>query len=357
MKRNKLNRPDRPEKPDRPNRPERPDRPKRPERPDRPNRPERPDWEIKMGKMTYKMILLLFYCVTANCGHKFERGYYHDDGACFSPDGNYIAFAHAQVYYQESGAVDTLVSGIYIMKLDGTELKLVCEGIGNNVDWSSDGKMLVFNAQNELWLYIIEKDSLIQLTNDGEIKHSARFSPNNKKIAYYIPFVGKGICVINIDGTNNHSIFPGDENFGPACGPDWFKSGDKFLFVGWFRDPTVDGGWCTALCYADTTGENLVKLLDAESMGFHNDQFRGPTLSPDEKEILFYALKKGKEQNQEIWKVNIDGTNPRQLTHRGGEDPCWSPDGKWIIFSDGSTGGLSLMSPDGSNYRKITSYE
>jgi len=91
-------------------------------------------------------------------------------------------------------------------------------------------------------------------------------------------------------------------------------------------------------------------------MGFSIGEISSQTLSPDEKEILFYALKKGKEQNQEIWKVNIDGTNPRQLTHLGGEDPYWSPDGKWIIFSYGSTVGLSLMRPDGSDYRKITSY-
>lgn len=307
----------------------------------------------RMGKINYNIILLL--CVTvANCGQKFEHGRYHDDGACFSQDGNYIAFAHAQVYYQESGAVDTLVSGIYIMKLDGTELKLVCEGVGNMVDWSPDGKMLVFNAHNEIWLYIIEKDSLIQLTNNGAIKHSARFSPDGQKIVYFqISDINGGINIINIDGSDGHwlPVF----NYA-VCGPDWFRSGNKFLFVGWFKDLNYPEG-TTILCYADTTGENLVKLLAAEDMEFVADIFEYPRLSPDEKEILFYARKEGKEQNHEIWKVNIDGTNPKQLTFTGGEDPCWSPDGKWIIFSDGSTGGLSLMRPDGSDLRKITSYE
>jgi hypothetical protein len=62
---------------------------------------------------------LVFLLSIPNCSHEFEYGYYKDDGACFSPDGNYIAFAHTQVYYQPSGDVDTLVCGIYIMKLDG----------------------------------------------------------------------------------------------------------------------------------------------------------------------------------------------------------------------------------------------
>lgn len=307
-------------------------------------------WSSKMS-----FIILTLLIGTANCGQEFERGYYHDDGACFSPDGDYIAFAHAQVYYQPSGAVDTLVSGIYIMKLDGEELQLVYEGLGNTVNWSPAGRMLVFNAHNELWLYVIEKDSLIQLTNDGEIKHSARFSPGSKKIAYFRVFVPGGICIMNVDGTDDHSVINATDGY-PACGPDWFNSGDKFLYVGWFDDALYPER-TTILCYADTTGENLTKLLAAEDMGFVAPTFVYPRLSPDETQILFYARKEGKDQNYEIYKVNMDGTNPKRLTYTGGADPCWSPDGKWILFSDGATGGLSIMRQDGSDRQSITSYD
>ncbi len=310
---------------------------------------------LQISKCGLFLVILLLFLSIVNCRNNFEYGYYKDDGACFSPDGDYIAFAHTQVIYQESGAVDTLVSGIYIIKLDETELQLVCEGLGNTVDWSPDAKMLVFNVNNELWLYVIEYDSLIQLTNDGEIKHSARFSPDSKRIAYFRVFVPGGICIINIDGTNDHSVINDTVGY-PACGPDWFKSGDKFLYIGWFTN-NVYPEVTTILCYADTTGENLTKILAAENMGFVNDQFKYPRLSPDEKEILFYARKEGKERNYEIWKVDIDGEDPKQLTHGGGADPCWSPDGKWILFSDGLTGGLSLMRPDGSYRLPITSYD
>lgn len=294
------------------------------------------------------MFALNFLC----CSKVFEPGFYKDDGACFSPDGNSIAFAHTQVFYQESGAADTLGSGIYIMKLDGTEIQLVSEGLGNTVDWSPDGEMLVFNAYNELWLYIVESDSMIQLTNDGEIKHSARFSPNSKKIAYYRPFVPGGICIMNVDGTDDHSVI-NDGDGGPACGPDWFQSGEKFVYVAWFGGANS----ITILCTADTTGANLTKILSSDNMGFNADLFEYPRLSPDEREILFHARKEGEEQNYEIYKVNIDGTDPKRLTHTGGADPCWSPDGEWILFSDGSTGGLTLMKPDGSDRQEITSYE
>jgi Tol biopolymer transport system component len=303
---------------------------------------------IKQG---INILLVIVFTLFGNCKKKFEYGFYKDDGACFSPDGGYIAFAHTQVYNQSSDRADSLVSGIYIMKLDGSELKLVCEGLGNTVDWSHDGKMLVFNKGNKLWIYQIEKDSLIQLTGDSEIKHSALFSPDNNKIAYFRVFVPGGIYIINIDGSEDHRAIGYS-----MSGPEWFNSGDKFLFVGWFKDSIYPDG-TTILCSSDTLGRYLIKILSADVMDFHADQYRYPRLSPNENEILFFALKKGENQNYEIWKVNIEGTNPKQLTNKGGTDPCWSPDGKWILFSDGSTGGLTLMKPDGSDHRFITRYD
>ncbi len=54
--------------------------------------------------------------------------------------------------------------------------------------------------------------------------------------------------------------------------------------------------------------------------------------------------------NYDIFLVNSDGTGLRQLTDDPGveEHPCWSPDGKRIVYSDYEKGTLRVMNADGS---------
>lgn len=81
---------------------------------------------------------------------------------------------------------------------------------------------------------------------------------------------------------------------------------------------------------------------------------KGPVWSPDGLEIVYYVEK---EVGSDIWIVNSDGTNPRQLTNSHDNDvfPSWSPDGRKIVFSSDEDGDydLYIMSKDGKNVEKI----
>ena len=78
------------------------------------------------------------------------------------------------------------------------------------------------------------------------------------------------------------------------------------------------------------------------------------SFSPDGSEILFAANHDG---DLEIFVVNVDGSDQRQLTDNGGQDffPSWSPDGQTIVFSSDRSGAveLFLMDTDGGNQRPL----
>ena len=98
-------------------------------------------------------------------------------------------------------------------------------------------------------------------------------------------------------------------------------------------------------------------------------------ISPDGKKIVFCSDRGG---DLDIWTMDIDGKNPRQLTNTLGYDggPWWSPDGKQICFRAyhptvakdqteyqdllkqhlirPTTLDLYVMNADGSNQRQIT---
>jgi Periplasmic component of the Tol biopolymer transport system len=56
-----------------------------------------------------------------------------------------------------------------------------------------------------------------------------------------------------------------------------------------------------------------------------------PTITRDGRYIIFDSDRSG---TSNIWRVDADGTNPRQLTSGSGEiNPHCTPDGKWVIYT------------------------
>ena len=88
-------------------------------------------------------------------------------------------------------------------------------------------------------------------------------------------------------------------------------------------------------------------LADAGSASF----------TPDGK-IVFSSPMSG---NDEIWAINADGSEQRQLTNNKADDsqPIVSPDNNWIFFASNRTGKVHIwrMNSDGSNQIQITKIE
>ena len=77
--------------------------------------------------------------------------------------------------------------------------------------------------------------------------------------------------------------------------------------------------------------------------------------SPDGQQIAFTSSRDG---DDEIFAVNVDGSNLRQLTDNNAKDTssAWSADGLQIVFSSDRDGDweIYVMNADGSDVRQLT---
>ncbi|HEU4738239.1 MAG TPA: hypothetical protein VFS54_04050 [Solirubrobacterales bacterium] len=117
-----------------------------------------------------------------------------------------------------------------------------------------------------------------------------------------------------------------------------------------------EGGWNIFLMNADGTGIVNLTKTDSKVTNFE------PAISPDGSEVVYMRQDSG---GQELWRVGADGSNPENLTEAVGDEaqPEFSADGTRITYV--STGpkpccdpeynnDIWVMDADGTNQKQLT---
>ena len=130
--------------------------------------------------------------------------------------------------------------------------------------------------------------------------------------------------------------------------PAWSPNGQKIAFMS-FRDEPRD------IYVMNPDGTNLINLTQSPERWESS-----PSWSPDGKQIVF--------STGDIWVMDADGANPRNLTNHHASDlsPDWSPDGRQIVFSSNRDRAwefegwdnldIYVMSTDGTNLINLTNH-
>ena len=111
------------------------------------------------------------------------------------------------------------------------------------------------------------------------------------------------------------------------------------------------------IVYASGASGNLDLLMtDANGTGqkqvtSHAGNNSHPSVSPDGWYIVFISDRTG---TNHVWRIDIDGSNARQLTNGNGEwNPQCSPTGEWVVYQLAGKAGLRKVSIDGGETVQI----
>jgi TolB protein len=150
------------------------------------------------------------------------------------------------------------------------------------------------------------------MTEGSNIDTSPSFAPNGQEIVFISDRPGHPqLYIMNIDGGNMRRL----TTDGPSDSPAWSPRGDKIVFT--MRQPRGNYD----LYVYDLPTSKITKITNNQ----RNNE--NPTWSPDGRFVVFSSTRSGKN---EIYIMAIDGSGTRKLAEIPGNSytPSWSPNFK-----------------------------
>ncbi len=268
---------------------------------------------------------------------------------------------------------------------------------GENAEayFSSDGQQLIFQSKRDGrgcdQIYTMKTDgSNVKMVSTGKGRTTCSFFYKSmKKIIYSSTHLGSVECPPNPDYSKGY-VWPIYSSFDVfSAKPDGTKVKRLTSTPGYDAEATVSPDGKTIVFTSvrdgdldiytmDRKGKNVKRLTTA--LGYDG----GPFFSPDGKQIVYRAYHPKTEaeiarykdrlandliepNNFEIWVMNSDGTNKRQVTNFGDASfaPYFHPNGKKIIFASNHFAedqrkrnfDILMINIDGTGLERITTYE
>jgi TolB protein len=183
---------------------------------------------------------------------------------------------------------------------------------------------------------------LRSLTNSKDISLLPRWSPDSTRLLYTtVGNRGTTIWMHNVLNNKAEELRRGEN--GVTSGGTWYSDGKRVV-------ATVSVNANVDLYDINVASGRTQRLTR------HSRIDTAPTLSPDNRNLVFVSDRTGREQ---IYMRDMNSGSIYRLTFDGysNSDPVWSPDGTHIVFSRSVNGRnqLFLMDPFGDNYQQLTS--
>ena len=258
----------------------------------------------------------------------------------WSPDGKSIVFAGA--------------GGIYLLSLEDSTVHRLTESPPLAEDWgpsfSPDGEKVLFvrngqiGQQNEIWEAFVASKAVDRILSEpGLVVSAPRWSFDGRSVIFAADRGGHPALWRAVLGSGEPPIQI-NEAGSPAWDPALSRRGYRFAYERLIRNLNI---WQIDLSASSDRTPHV--LISGTS---DTDQGPAPQFSPDGQKVAYMSDRSG---TMEIWVSQRDGSHPFQLTAVGtAGTPRWSPDSQTIVFdSDSLTGGKIVRIDLGGGVPKV----
>ena len=241
---------------------------------------------------------------------------------------------------------------IWAMDYDGANQHQIThlDSISLSPRVSPDGSRLAFSSLTksgwEIMMYSLDLGRMVTFPRFGGTNLSPSWSPDGTKLAISSSRTGDSeIYVVDASGGNLRRLTSGK---GPDVSPTWNrKTGSQIGFV--------SGRTGLPQIYTmEVDGTNLQRVTD---QGYAVS----PNWSPNGQFLTFSWMRKygpGAPGSNDMYLMDIASKQWVQLTHDGSRNdfPCWSPDGRHIVFQSNRSGSEQIWSmlADGTKVQQLT---
>jgi Tol biopolymer transport system component len=208
---------------------------------------------------------------------------------------------------------------------------------------------------------------LLQLTHPprGVVLEAPDWSRNGRWIAYHRTREGRPTHIFRMrrNGSDRRDLSRGNCQPDTCAGdslPSWSRDGRKIAFSRSYPTDPDEPNMGISIIRRDGTH---YREVTRPSLRF---QDVGPNWSPDGDRLVFVRhvvtfCKCTHDDDHAIFTVRRDGSHLRRITPwhlQGSNNPDWSPNGRWILFSDvrfDRPRNVWMIHPNGTGLHRVTS--
>ena len=245
------------------------------------------------------------------------------EGPSWSPDGKIMAIAAGMPGSTQSWTV----LGVTLNSLEVKPLTQHRWDVLGRVEWFRDGSGMALIAmqqgelKGQIWRLSYPSGETHRLTNDlGDYGYLNMTADSSVLVATLRQKSSNIWVAANGDASKARQLTFSNNGDEGRSGMAWTPEGNIVYC-------TNGGGEHSNIWSVNSDGTNPRQLTRSSADDF------SPAVSPDGRYIVFVSTRSGKHN---LWRVDMDGSNPKQLTSNGvGMDPAFSPDGRWVACTFG----------------------